>query len=57
MLLFTGTERVRKNYNGSEEMESTERSIAGATAIYLWLTPSRCSPAAYMDITSNETLA
>ena len=44
----------RKNCNGSEEMDSTEESIAGAAAIYLWLAPPRCSPAANMDIASNE---
>ena len=43
--------------NDSEEKNSTEESIAGATAIYLWLAPLRCSPVANMDIASNETLA
>ena len=34
-------------------MNSTEESIAGAAAIYLWLAQPECSPA--VDIAFNET--
>ena len=39
------------------EMNSTEGSIAGAAAIYIWLAQPECSPIATGDIASNETLA
>ena len=38
-----------------KEMNSTEEPTAGAAAIYLWPTPSMYSPAADMDMASNET--
>lgn len=33
-MLYIKTGRVRKNYNGFEEMNSAEESIAGAAVIY-----------------------
>lgn len=39
-----------------EEMNMSEEPTAGVVAVYIWLTPPMCSPAACVDIAFNEIL-